>query len=303
MSADKKPTRTRHSYVPFYMNDWAAATADMPRIVWSVLFQVCQYNWDKVEPVPHGRLKIMVADLPNGEEIVNVLVEAGSLEVTDKGIFSPRAILEAERALDIWQRKSGGGRKSKGGDKLDNSANDSDSLPTLPEDSSKSPGADQDQEHDQEIEEEDIRPNLDIGRSLVLVGWNEMARRHGLKQVVKMTAERIDRLDARITEHGAEALVAGINMIPTFPFLLGQGENGWRASFDWFLRPDSFAHVVEGDYEPHKGKTVQQQPTGPMNAADAAKANERLGEIGSGMRWRLEAGSWLLKPGQQNENG
>lgn len=36
--------------------------------------------------------------------------------------------------------------------------------------------------------------------------------------------------------------------IPDSPFLLGSGKDGWRASIDWFLQPDSVSKIQEGKY-------------------------------------------------------
>jgi hypothetical protein len=39
--------------------------------------------------------------------------------------------------------------------------------------------------------------------------------------------------------------------IPKTPFLRGENDRKWKASFDWLLRPDSATKVMEGFY----GKT------------------------------------------------
>jgi hypothetical protein len=296
-------SRARHSYVPFFMDDWGAATAHMPRPVWSVLFQICLYNWDKAEPVPVARLKIMFADMGPGVgmDIVNSLVESGSLEVDETGIFSPRAIREANKAFDVWRRKSIGG---KGGDKSqggDNSGRDSGTLPTLLEESSEESSIEPDPDPEPEPNKKDQDGIFDFsaGRSSVVGAWNEMARRNGLKQAAKITSERLGKLDARLEEHGGPAaLVAAIALVPSMPFLLGQGEKGWKATLDWFLRPDIVVKLIEGDYEPRKGGAPLEDLSGPGNPEEAATANERLEECGSTLRWRLEGGEWLLKPGR-----
>lgn len=250
-------TRTRHSYVPFYMDDWAAATAHMPRPVWSVLFQICQYNWDKAEPVPQARLKIMVADLDGqGEQIINLLIESGSLEVDERGIYSARALREAERALDLWQRKSRGGRKTQSGEDGDKSGRDSGTLPRELEESSRTPAAEPEPEPEPDKEEEKGRPDLPpkLGLADVANAWNDMASKNGLAQIKHMTQERSKRMGARIEEHGAEAIIAAILTIPEVPFLMGGGERGWKANFDWLCVPNNCAKLLEGGYAQGSGK-------------------------------------------------
>lgn len=236
-------TRSKHSYVPFYMNDWASATADMPRMAWSVLFQVCLYNWDKVAPVPPGRLRLMLSDLgKQGNDIIETLLDEGSLKKDARGVYSDRALAEAEKAFDLWQRKSGGGRKRHG---------------ALMEESSKTQGADQDQDQDQEPDKEEEGESPQTPRakpSDVAEAWNEMADRAGLAVIRTMTSERVKRLGARIAEHGADELIRGINLIPENRFLMGGGESGWKANFDWFIRPGMCAKLLEGGYDEGRGR-------------------------------------------------
>jgi hypothetical protein len=292
-----RSSRDKHSFIQFYFDDWKAGTAHMGRVVRSVYFDICLYTWDKRKAVSPAALMIMLADVDNGLGIVDALVAEGAL-VTDAhgNIHSPRALREAERAFRAWESKSLGGKRARGvPDSEESSISAASEMQHPSEDSS----TDSDSDSDSEEERQGRDSNLDLGRSLSLVAsaWNDMARAHGLKQVAKMTSERTACLGARIEEHGVDALIAGIAMIPMFPFLMGQGPNGWKAHFDWFLRPDSFVHVVEGDYEPRRGKTVAEPVTGPMNAADASKANAALEQVGSKMRWRLESGQWLLRVG------
>jgi len=37
-------------------------------------------------------------------------------------------------------------------------------------------------------------------------------------------------------------------------FCLGNNDRGWVVDIDWFLRPDSVAHLIEGRYETRPGK-------------------------------------------------
>ena len=80
--------------------------------------------------------------------------------------------------------------------------------------------------------------------------WNEMAAFPQLPKVTVMTAKRKAALrtrwaDAFFRENWAEAMAK----IPGCPFLIGQSERGWRADFDWFLKPDSVARILEGKYD------------------------------------------------------
>lgn len=49
--------------------------------------------------------------------------------------------------------------------------------------------------------------------------------------------------------YGAETLLAAVEKVKNSKFLHGVNDRGWVATFDWFLRPDNFAKVLEGNYD------------------------------------------------------
>ena len=109
MSRTKPSGRGRHSFIQFYMSDWLAGTARMPRLARSVFFDVCCYNWDKMEPVPHAELMLMVSDLEGDQAnfLVQNLIDTGKLiETEDGGVYCERAMAEAKRAYDAGEAKS-----------------------------------------------------------------------------------------------------------------------------------------------------------------------------------------------------
>jgi hypothetical protein len=231
----------QHSYVPFYMNDWDAATAGLPRAAWSTLFQVCIHNWKKLVPVPRSRLMLMVSDLgADGAATLQALLEAGLLKENEDGVYSERAMGEGQKAFDLWKKKSTGGSKSHG---------------RVPKESSRTRPADIDSDLDSSSPngKEDSSPSET--RQSVVDAWNEMAGQNDLAQVRAMTDARTKSLKARIKEHGAETLIEHIGRIPQYPFLLGKSETGWKANFDWLLQPSSCTKLIEGAYARGKGKS------------------------------------------------
>ncbi len=82
--------------------------------------------------------------------------------------------------------------------------------------------------------------------------WNDMARQHGLAQVSEVTAKRATMLRARINERWkADPMgkwAAYLAAIAASPFLRGENQRGWKANFDWAIRPDSPVRVAEGRY-------------------------------------------------------
>jgi len=78
--------------------------------------------------------------------------------------------------------------------------------------------------------------------------WNDLAARHGLAVVKKITPERRKKLSTFIRRHSIDDITEAIAAIPRSPFLLGQNNRGWQASFDWFLEPRNLTKLTEGTY-------------------------------------------------------
>lgn len=81
----------------------------------------------------------------------------------------------------------------------------------------------------------------------VLSAWNEIGI-SPIKKIVPGT-NRGKMLSARIREYGVEQVLEAIRKIPESTFLRGQNNNGWTISFDWFVKPNNFCKVLEGNYD------------------------------------------------------
>ena len=96
------------------------------------------------------------------------------------------------------------------------------------------------------ISDEIVCPPADaVGR--VLNAWNGL---NVLKPVKKLQAgtNRDTMLKARIREYGIDSVLEAVEIIPRCPFLLGENRNGWTITFDWFVKPNNFPKVLEGNY-------------------------------------------------------
>ena len=58
------------------------------------------------------------------------------------------------------------------------------------------------------------------------------------------------------------------------PFLKGQNDSNWSADFDWIMRPENFAKVLEGKYDKRNPKKEEkpEKEKGSFNTADFFKA-------------------------------
>ncbi len=267
-------SRKKHSYVPFYMDDWAGGTIRMPRLMRSVYFDICFYVWDKAAPVPEGELAIIIADLEGqGEPIVDLLIASGRLVRDERGVYQPRALAVSQEAYDLWKRKSDGGSKGRG-------KTDERELEELSKDDSSQNQNQNQPNKDKLEEEEDAREAIVPGWDMIPPAWNALAARHGLRPIVKMTDERTKRLKARIAEHGVNGMLEAIATIPDSPFLMGGGERGWKAHFDWLLQPSSCVSLIEGQYH----KNGDHDGNGISGNAYVTAAIERKAERAAGQR-------------------
>lgn len=79
--------------------------------------------------------------------------------------------------------------------------------------------------------------------------WNKLSA-SGVKPITKLmgNSKRCSSLKARIREYGIDDVLKAINNIRDSSFLLGKGKRGWTITFDWFVRPNNFPKVLDGQY-------------------------------------------------------
>lgn len=84
-----------------------------------------------------------------------------------------------------------------------------------------------------------------IDYSKILNYWNENSK---LKEITAITERRKGHINARVKEHGIDAIYKAIDNVANSSFLRGGNHRGWMANFDWVFRPDNFVKVLEGNY-------------------------------------------------------
>lgn len=68
-------------------------------------------------------------------------------------------------------------------------------------------------------------------------------------KIAKMTEERKKTLKKRFKDaYFKENWIKALEIVPTIPFLNGTNKREWKADFDFFMRPDSVAKIIEGKY-------------------------------------------------------
>lgn len=97
--------------------------------------------------------------------------------------------------------------------------------------------------------------------------WNELPDAISKISTLKKDTQRYKMLSQRINEYGLDKILEAIDKIKQSSFLLGQNKSGWTITFEWFVRPNNFVKVLEGNYIDKKinkgnfakGKYIEQQ--------------------------------------------
>ena len=82
--------------------------------------------------------------------------------------------------------------------------------------------------------------------------WNSL-KSYGIAGVYKIdSGKRAEALQNLMAEYSPEEFETAIEKVKRSNFLTGKGKKGWRITFDWFIQPENFAKVIEGNYDMDK---------------------------------------------------
>ena len=110
--------------------------------------------------------------------------------------------------------------------------------------------------------------------------WNSL----GLQQVIKVTGDskRGGMLRARVHEYGVDGVLTAIENVRQSDFLKGQNSNGWVITFEWFVKPNNFVKILEGNYAnkaPAPGKPKQYTTAAEYSAPNGTIDREKLNRV------------------------
>ena len=115
---------------------------------------------------------------------------------------------------------------------------------------------------DKKIISKDISdPNDTVKR--IFDAWNSL-KDLGIPPIIKIEKKstRYKALSARLKEYSEEDVLTAIERIKNSDFLQGQNDRNWIIKFDWFLKPNNFIKVLEGNYDNKKNQSLSGwQPT------------------------------------------
>ena len=125
------------------------------------------------------------------------------------------------------------------------------------------------------VDPSDDEPTERVGKfgkfQPIVDAWNSLP----VQSIVSLKSTRLKLLEARIKEHGFDEVIHGITMIRNSKFLLGQNNNGWQITFDWFIKPNNFVKVLEGNYDDNK----QGARVVPQGKNDTLAGYQRMMEL------------------------
>lgn len=115
------------------------------------------------------------------------------------------------------------------------------------------------------VKESKVKEDITVSKDTVrqtevrraVVAWNQLEA-YGIAKVSKLNAssQRYKMLSARISEFGIDDVLKAINKVAHSSFLQGKsgGSRQWMITFDWFVRPNNFPKVLDGNYDDKKSK-------------------------------------------------
>lgn len=110
----------------------------------------------------------------------------------------------------------------------------------------------------------------------VVTAWNAI---DGLPKITRLDPDsnRGKMLGARIKAYGIDKVLGAIESIPHSSFLMGKTKKQFRLTFDWFVKPNNFPKVLEGNYL-DENKAAYAKDSDPCRGARmlARKLRERL---------------------------
>ena len=97
----------------------------------------------------------------------------------------------------------------------------------------------------EDVSAEDIELPKELLNSIVSE-WNNL----GISKMTKINkgSTRYKSINARIKDYGEEAFINAIRSISQSDFLRGINDRGWVITFDWFIKPNNFVKVLDGNY-------------------------------------------------------
>lgn len=111
--------------------------------------------------------------------------------------------------------------------------------------------------------------------------WNSLYPR--LPKITKLTQSRKSSINARLRDGYTEQdIFSAFDTVCNSDFLCGNNDRGWKADFDWVMKPNKFVEIIEGKYTRNNEVRKQEKPIKveperePMTPEQLAMADDAL---------------------------
>jgi hypothetical protein len=208
-------------------------------------------GWLHYIPGGKGKMSVLWVAVPGGDSTINAAPLGGDeLEVS-----SPDAVTESTPEADrMCHRKRTASVTQSGPDP---SSEASLILIPTPIPLPPSPKEEADEQEDAELEALEVSLTA---HQIVVTEWNVCAP----VRCSRLTPSRRKILAARLKDAWwREKWRDGLARVPTARFLWGENDRKWKADFDWFIKPDSLARILEGKYD-HAAAIATSRSGGPV---------------------------------------
>lgn len=114
----------------------------------------------------------------------------------------------------------------------------------------------------------------------IIDSWNSLDKNISEIQTINSGTTRHKLLQARINEYGEDKVLLAIRNIDKSNFLKGY-QKDWKITFDWFIKPNNFIKVLEGNYNDNTQKTASQfgnnKPLSDIEEENLRRVREMFG--------------------------
>lgn len=127
----------------------------------------------------------------------------------------------------------------------------------------------------------------------VLDHWQRVAKPLDLSCWSALTAKRRKAVNARLRDHGMEAIRMAIEHVPKSAFLRGEAGDWNGANLDFLMRPDVISRILEGKYDDRSKATARfsEKPRDGFAAALDDELAEHQPSQPAGKAGRYDTGS------------
>lgn len=93
-------------------------------------------------------------------------------------------------------------------------------------------------------------PSIGIDYQFIVDNYHSLCP--NMSKVIQINNFRKGLINARIGEFGIEKVISVIRMAGESDLLNGRNDRGWKADFEWIMRPQNFMKIYEGKYQNKK---------------------------------------------------